>query len=253
MSGTRRVISVSRIFGALLLVLAMAPTLVSAQSAHETPVETVSFDNFEGLEEAHAAYLENTTLQLERPEDPPEPIEPPPPPPNWLRGLFDFLGIFAPVFNVLFYVIIAGIAAGIVYFIVTEVIRLRFGGAETEDSTQEHVIQGYRVDANLARKLLEEADLLAQQGKFAEAVHLLLFRSIEDIQERLEGGVPRSLTAREIGNMHRLPDAARRALKPIITIVERSFFGAQSVDSSSWEAARAHYEEFAFGTGWAKA
>ena len=98
--------------------------------------------------------------------------------------------------------------------------------------------------------MLEEADALAHAGKFAEAVHLLLFRSIEDIQTRVETGVPRSLTAREIGRLGFLPDRARTALGPIIAIVERSFFGGRDVDQAGWQTARASYEDFAFGGEW---
>ena len=81
-------------------------------------------------------------------------------------------------------------------------------------------------------------------------MHLLLFRSIEDIQTRIEIGVPRSLTAREIGKLGFLPDRARTALSPIIAIVERSFFGGRDVDESGWHTARASYEDFAFGEQW---
>lgn len=108
-----------------------------------------------------------------------------------------------------------------------------------------------RPDGDRARSLLEEADALAREGKFAEAVHLLLFRSIEDVQERLEGGVPTSMTAREIAGLGSLPERARRALRPIIQIVENSFFGGRDVDAAGWQSARRSYEDFAFGDGWA--
>ena len=35
-----------------------------------------------------------------------------------------------------------------------------------------------------ARSWLEEADALAREGRFAEAIHHLLFRSVEDICRR---------------------------------------------------------------------
>ena len=67
---------------------------------------------------------------------------------------------------------------------------------------------------------------------------------------RLEGGVPRSLTAREIGGLGQLPEQAKLALNPIIMIVERSFFGDRDVDAPDWKTARGSYERFAFGEGW---
>ena len=36
----------------------------------------------------------------------------------------------------------------------------------------------------IARRWLEEADALAGKGQFEEAVHLLLYRSIEDIEKQ---------------------------------------------------------------------
>ena len=241
---------ISRIFVVLLLVWVSSSPAGLAQTVVNEPFEPEATDSFENLEEAHAAYLRNRAFQLERPDDPPEPINLPKPP-GWLSALIDFLALFAPLFSIAFYVIVAGIILGVLYFVATEVLRLRFGTPSFNREADEHVIETYKVDANMARQLLEEADHLAQQGRYAEAVHLLLFRSIEDIQHRVEGGVPRSLTSREIGDMRHLPDAARLALKPIIRIVERSFFGAQTVDSHSWDSARAHYQEFAFGKEWA--
>jgi len=207
------------------------------------------------IDAAHDAYLKRPGLQLERPEKIPEPVTPPPETPGWIKWLsrmvgniFEFLG---PVFKILFYLVIAGVAGGILYFLFGEAIRVRFGkDGHTESGADDDEILDVRPDAQTARSLLEEADELARAGKFAEAVHLLLFRSIQDIQGHLENGVPGSLTAREIGGLSHLPARARSALSPIIVIVERSFFGGREVDEPSWSEARASYEDFAFGEGW---
>lgn len=220
----------------------------------DTPFETFADDD--EIDAAHEAYLKLPGLQLERPERIPEAIEPPPETPGWIKWLsrvigniFEFLG---PVFKILFYLVIAGVIGGILYFLFGEAIRVRFGkDGHNEARTGDDEILDVRPDAQTARSLLEEADALARAGKFAEAVHLLLFRSIEDIQGHLENGVPGSLTAREIGGLSNLPERARRALSPIIVIVERSFFGGRDVDETSWSEARASYEDFAFGEGWA--
>ena len=63
---------------------------------------------------------------------------------------------------------------------------------------------------------------------------------------RRAGGVPQSLTAREIERLGDLPERARAALSPIIRLVEKSFFGDQPVDQGGWKEARASYEAFAF-------
>ena len=54
-----------------------------------------------------------------------------------------------------------------------------------------------------------------------------------------------------LSGLQNLPERAKRGLGPIIRIVERSFFGGRPVDSDGWLEARASYEDFAFGEGWA--
>ena len=253
------------LLGALALALLAAGTS-SAQYDHDEPVaaapawdeigaddedvEMIETD-LDAVDRAHVAYLADRELQLTRPELQEEPAELKPPP-GWLSAIARFLESLGPVFRIVFWLAAALVVAGLLYFLFGEAIRLRLGGFRKRDAKpKDDVLQDIRPDAAAARSLLEEADALARQGRFAEAVHLLLFRSIEDIQERLDGGVPTSLTAREIAGLGKLPERARRALKPIIQVVERSFFGGRVVDSEGWLEARRSYEDFAFGEGWA--
>ena len=253
-----------RLCAAALIAASLAAPVVAQDSLRiDPPVEFEEADtpydtaipeyNEDTFETAHAAYLRNSTLQLERPEA--DPLELPPPsvssPPNWLRAIWDFLSLLRPLFTLLFYGVIVLVILGVLYFLFGEAARIRFSRDKgKKDTPEDDVLTDFRPEAAVARSLLEEADALARAGKFAEAVHLLLFRSIEDIQTRVETGVPRSLTAREIGSLGYLPGRARSALSPIIAIVERSFFGGRHVDESGWQTARASYEDFAFGEGW---
>ncbi len=205
------------------------------------------------FEELHEAYLADPDLQLEHPEPPDAP--PPRPPrsdPAWMTAIGNFFaGLFNAIGGVIGYIgllFLAILVAWLLWFIFGEAISARFGGTKKpRDEIIENEMEDVRPDAALARSLLEQADALAQEGRFAEAVHLLLFRSIEDIQQRKGGFLPQSLTAREIGRLGDLPERARRALSPIIGVVERSFFGGRDVDSHGWKTARQSYEDFAFG------
>jgi hypothetical protein len=252
------------------MLMALGPGGAIAQASHDQPVfedpysdvpeETSTGDeafeeeylatDLDRIDQAHAGYLQDTELQLVRPEqnlDIPEPD----PPPRWLQAIFDFLATLGPVFRVVFWAAVGLVVAGLLYFIFGEAIRMRFGGTKkVKAKATDDVLVDLRPDAAAARSLLDEADALANRGQFEEAVHLLLFRSIEDIQQRLEGGVPNSLTAREIAGLGKLPERARRALAPIIQVVERSFFGGRPVNAESWQEARRSYEDFAFGAGW---
>ncbi len=207
------------------------------------------------LEEVHADFVSDPTFQHQRPEKPPQPITIPDPPPGWLVWLMRMVGdAFAwlgPLMRWLFYGMIALVLLAIAYFLFGQALDIRPDRRDrASDRMEVDEADRLRPEAAAARSLLEEADALARGGRYAEAVHLLLFRSIEDIQSRREGGLPPALTAREIGALGFLPDAARRALGPIITVVERSFFGGRPVDAQGWQTARASYESFAFGEAW---
>lgn len=96
-----------------------------------------------------------------------------------------------------------------------------------------------------ALALLEDADALAAQGRFDEAVHLLLKRSIGQIAAARPEWLEPSSTAREIALLPALPDGARRAFAIIAARVERSLFALRALDASDWQMARAAYADFA--------
>jgi hypothetical protein len=93
---------------------------------------------------------------------------------------------------------------------------------------------------------LTDADRLAAEGRFAEAVHLLLFRSIEEIDAKRPHAVKPALTSRDILDLTGLPAVARKALSRLVATVEWSFFGGRPVEAQDFAACRRAYEEFAF-------
>ncbi len=101
-----------------------------------------------------------------------------------------------------------------------------------------------------ARALLQEADALAAEGRFAEAAHLLLLRSIEDIHKHRPGAVRPALTSRDIARLEALSPANRQAFAAIAAVVERSLFGGRAVDADGFAFCRATYEAFAFPEAW---
>ncbi|MEL6387701.1 MAG: hypothetical protein AAFR00_10145 [Pseudomonadota bacterium] len=229
----------------LALWLVCAPALPQSQTNTDTPAHG-------SIEALHEAFLTDQDLQLAFPEPEPEEDEQAEPP-GWLRWLIDALGsvfqTLGPLLRLAFYLIVGAGVVAILAFILRGALESRFAWLKRDrgPGVEDSVAPDFRPDAQAARSLLDEADALAARGRFAEAVHLLLFRSIEDIQRQHEGGVPVSLTAREIASLDALPDRARNRLSPIIQIVERSFFGGRTVDGEGWRSARTSYEEFAFG------
>lgn len=96
-----------------------------------------------------------------------------------------------------------------------------------------------------ALALLDDADRLAGAGKYDEATHLLLVRSVQHIAAVRPDWVPRASTAREIAALPHLSEGARRAFALIAARVERSLFALRQLGLEDWQAARAAYASFA--------
>jgi hypothetical protein len=96
-----------------------------------------------------------------------------------------------------------------------------------------------------ALALLEDADRLAAEGRFDEATHLLLRRSVRQIADARPDWIHPASTAREIAGIGALPEAARRAFALITERVERSRYALRALAADDWQAARAAYADFA--------
>jgi len=229
---------------------AKSKTIPESEKPYTASVEAVA--NNAEFEALHELYTAEDTLQLERPEqDAPPEIREPSPLPAWLVDVFAFLGsILKFVFYIGAFCLIAYIAFHIIMALWGSNIKALLPRKKAKQDEDDVILPSLRPDAASARSLLDEADALARQGKFAEAVHLLLYRSIEDIQAKRGQRLSTALTSREIGELDDLPPKPREALSPIIMLVERSFFGAGKVDNTDWQSARQSYERFAFKEAW---
>ena len=105
--------------------------------------------------------------------------------------------------------------------------------------------EDWRPDAAASTALLEDADRLAAEGRFDEATHLLLQRSVAQISAARPDWVEPSSTARELAALPALPAAARDAFAVIAARVEASLFALRPLARDDWDAARAAYAQFA--------
>jgi hypothetical protein len=96
-----------------------------------------------------------------------------------------------------------------------------------------------------AAALLEDADQLAQQGRYDEAAHLLLRRSCDQIRVAHPNWLHPASTAREIAALPALPGQARAAFAVIADRVEASRYALRALIEADWQAARAAYAQFA--------
>lgn len=192
----------------------------------------------------------------------PEP-DPPPETPEWMRGLgqglADFFGWLGGDGNLvvrgLAYLLIAVALLFVLYLTVPAVREWvdRFLRSWRRPGVEEDDQPGWQPDAHASRNLLAEADALANAGRFGEAAHLLLGRSIEDIASRRPGLLKPALTARAIATVDDLPGAARTAFARIAEAVERSLWARRAIGANDWQDARTAYETFAFGPHWREA
>lgn len=203
-----------------------------------TGAESASF------EDAHRALVDDESIQFDF-----QPVREPGVP-EWLRRLGEFLTEIAPVLKILFYV-----AAGAALLLILYLILRRLTGADWPwrrrgSGSAEEEEEEWRPEEAPARALLSEADALAADRRFSEAAHLLLFRSIEEIERRRPKLVRPALTSRDIAGTPAIPPAPRAAFRAIVETVERSLFGGRDLLEEDWRRCRADYERFAFAGDW---
>lgn len=211
---------------------------------------SASFVPSETASESWGAVRDDGDIQFEAIEVPP--IEPREPSAferaleeffNWLGDLFAPIGTgIANFWPVLQWVLLALLVAFILYLVA----RL-YGplARQASASQREEEVPEWQPDRQESLALLEDADRLAAEGRFDEATHLLLKRSVGQIARARPDWVEPSSTARELASLGSLPDAARKAFGTIAERVERSLFALRSLDKGDWETARAAYAEFA--------
>jgi hypothetical protein len=193
-----------------------------------------------------------------------------PKPPEWLLALsrwlghalrpvgrfFKWIGSFmpdAPWARILLWTVLALAAAALLAALW---IRLRDGSwrwpfrrrARPAEAAPEE--ESWAPEAGEARAWLSDADALAAEGRYAEAVHHLLLRSVDDIARRRPRLVRPALTSRELAAATAVPTGARALFARIAGLVERSLFGGRPVSAEDWTAARGDYADFVLPKAW---
>jgi hypothetical protein len=187
--------------------------------------------------DAHRQLLADPTIQFDLPA-----VEQPQPLPDWV-------GALGPILQGLFWILVAGFVLFLLYWIGS-----RLAGRDwrwrRKAKDEAAADESWRPEAAEARELLGEADALAARGLYSEAAHLILFRSIEDIDEKRPDLVRPAFTSRDICALEAIPPRPRSAFARIASMVERSLFGGRALAAGDWTDCRAAYEEFAFAQGW---
>jgi hypothetical protein len=179
----------------------------------------------------------------------------PPETPEWMRAVDDFLSwLMSPLVDLFGAAgrLIGLSAQGVLWILVALAVvllgvliwrhlvpRIARRGDDDEAAPE------WTPAADEALALLEDADRLAAEGRYAEATHLLLRRSVGQIAVARPDLLEPSSTAREIAELAALSEAARGAFAVIAGRVERSLFALRSLSADDWHTARAAYADFA--------
>ncbi|WP_338114958.1 hypothetical protein [Novosphingobium olei] len=178
----------------------------------------------------------------------PLPPKAPSPPPEWLAALMRWLArLFEPLgrwlgkgWGTIEILLLIAAAIGALWILASfllPILRNRARRpAEAEDWTP---------DAGEAAILLADADRLAGEGRFDEAAHLLLRRSVQQIAAARPALLSPSDTARDIAAMPALPTGARTAFGTMASAVERALYALRPLAREDWDQARAAYAAFA--------
>ncbi|RKF18232.1 hypothetical protein D6851_15270 [Altericroceibacterium spongiae] len=168
--------------------------------------------------------------------------------PDWLARLFKAVGdLLRPVAEALgvswptLKWILLALAIALLLFIVWRLLGpLLLPSSKKEDTPEE-----WAPDQAQAVALLEDADRLVAEGRFGEATHLLLQRSVGHIRDTRPDLLDPSSTAREISRLDALSDTARQTFALIAERVEHSLFALRPLNDEDWQVARKAYSEFA--------
>lgn len=213
--------------------------------------------------EAHDALVRDGSIQFTL-----RPPDPPPQPPAWLKDLgewiswalspigrlFAWLASFipdAPYARVVFWIVIVAAGCLLAWLVADRIRHGRWWRRRRRVAVEAGEEPEWTPDAAPARAWLREADALAAQGRYAEAIHHLLLRSVEDIARRRPRLVRPALTSRDIARADGIPGRARTIFGDLAGVVERSLFGARPVAADDWTRARAAYADFALAEAWA--
>jgi|GEM_PF-863272 len=172
---------------------------------------------------------------------------------DWLKPFFDFLRkvgnffshLLEPIAPALPWLLYLGLFALVILIlsplvralIVGKIERLFFRDRLKADAP-------WRPSAEAAAALIEEIDALAGQGAYDEAVHLLLKRSVADLNAYRPDLVRKHYSARDIGVHPLLPEDARPAFAEITGWTEKSFFAGIKVGREGFMACRQAYVDF---------
>jgi len=212
----------------LAVLLLMTPGVAFAQAG--------AYDD-EAVRQSRDRVLADGSYQTERPEPEELPrIEPFTIPP-WLA-------------ETLLWAVLVGVGALVLFFLgnlALDLLRNRTAFQRNRDRPGEGTLRIETPPAEartLDRATLAEADRLAGEGRFSEAIHLLLLVALARLQRELGARVAPAMTGRELLHLPALPGGTVEPLARMVQLSEINHFGGRRAGEPDYRNARADFLRF---------
>lgn len=154
---------------------------------------------------------------------------------------------FSDIFTILLWGAGVTLILLLLYFVLQEMGALNFRRKSKQKSQANISVHGNHETELEQIPELDDAERLAEKGDFSGAVHVLLLRGIDHLKRTIGGNLQSSLTSREISRLETLNGAAATYLLELVSPVERSYFGGQTLVHGDYEAARQSYDALVSG------
>jgi hypothetical protein len=139
--------------------------------------------------------------------------------------------------------LIAALGIGLLLYMFKDVLSALGFAARGDFAEEEEGTVG--TVAKPPEQVLAAADDLARQGRFVDAMHVLLLQGLADIRRHLDEQFADSFTSREILRSTKLSEAGRAPLRDIISRVEWTYFGKHPAERDDYAACRASFDALA--------
>lgn len=173
---------------------------------------------------------------------------------RFFKGVGDFFEqvghVFKPLGPFMPYILVA-LAIALIALLLSPFVRMMITSRFQRLFQRDHLRADapWRPTREAVVALLGDIDKLAGEGNYNEAIHLLLVRSVADINGFRPDLVRKHYSARDIRSHPLLPEAARPAFTEIVRCVEKSYFAGIAATRADFEACRAAYTAFIAAEG----
>lgn len=149
------------------------------------------------------------------------------------------LGALAPLATLVLYVLIGAAVLLILSWIVLEAVNRRRGRGPEPGAQRESAEEGEAAPERGA--VLDDASRLAAEGRYGEAIHVLLLVAIRQLAERSRVTLPPSRTSRELVRLLPLGAESRETFAELVRSVELSLFGGVAAGPEDYERSLARF------------